>query len=123
MLISIKIARSEHKNVSTINREEINRTVNTTSASLGMNSIMKYSTPPLINYSPRSAGNAWRLIINNFLFRQQIPLNETEMDISQNSPENIVLNDDMVVDPDNDSGADYSFWLDLFIAFVCKLIE
>jgi hypothetical protein len=31
------------------------------------------------------------------------------MDVSQNSPENIVLNDDMIVDPDNDSGADYSF--------------
>jgi hypothetical protein len=54
MLISIKIARSENKTVPAINREEINRAVNTSSASLAINSIMKHSTPATMNYSPRS---------------------------------------------------------------------
>lgn len=46
-------------------------------------------------------------IISQFR-QQQVTINESDMDISQNSPEN-VLNDDMVVDEDNDETGDYSF--------------
>lgn len=73
MLNSIKIARAEGKKLTTTNREEINRTVNTTTSSIGMSSFMKQSTPAAIAPMPNSPRfvkilktfcNIWILLIN-----------------------------------------------------------